>query len=707
MAWLYPLFLTGMAALAAPVLIHLLMKAQGRKIPFSTLRFFTTSQGTRGKKKIRHWLLLLMRLLMVALLVAAFARPFWSATGSGDIPPQQRRAVVILLDRSASMQAQGSDQAGATRWNAAVLATRKILEGLSATDHAAIVGDAEQAEVVAPWGSPGMALELLAPLTPTNEAGRLADGLLLAGSLFAHAPPGAQRELMIVSDLQKTGCLDLDSVSLPIGIHYEIKRVATSQASNLAITDLTLEGVAPPVLKATLGNFSQDKIEGARLVISVDQQPFSQITVDIGKESSVQATLPNLALSPGWHDLKMEVKQNDALALDNQFYASVRVPQPITVLVVEQHPEEKIYRRSSYFITSALDPTPETGDTQSPDASYKTFAVTTLSPEALFRALDADSGPPQVVVLPPLAEIAPGLGAALKSYVQRGGGLLVWGGPGIGILDYNTELGDLLPAHFDGVETPDETALDANWQLGWWSGESSLFQMFQKPGHGDLTLPKFRQRLKLEVGPGAEVLATYDDKTPFLLSSKVGRGRILMINSSPDTHWSDWPIHKTFLPLVDEMTLFLAQNEGSASLLLARSLAPTRHGEFDLGTDRAHEQVRIARPDGKTIQAQTDELGMLHRLDLEQPGPYQIRNMQNEELQRFCVNFPAVESNLEITDAHEITGMLRFQDVANDPSHAADNFSSLQARREFGPWLMLLLLPLLLLELFWANRSRA
>src|SRR3984957_4207523 len=141
MSWIYPLFLTGLVALAAPLLIHLLMKVQGRKIPFSTLRFFTTTQGTRGKKKIRHWLLLLMRLLIVALLVAAFARPFWPTIGSGHSPPQQQRAVVILLDRSASMQARGSDQTGDTRWNAAVLATRKILEGLLATDHAAIVGE--------------------------------------------------------------------------------------------------------------------------------------------------------------------------------------------------------------------------------------------------------------------------------------------------------------------------------------------------------------------------------------------------------------------------------------------------------------------------------------------------------------------------------------------------------------------------------------
>src|SRR5260221_12694077 len=254
MSWAYPLFFTGLIALAGPVLVHLLMKAQGRKVPFSTLRFFTSVQGTREKKKIRHWLLLLMRLLILALLVAAFARPFRPAADSGSPAPQRQRAVVMVLDRSASMQA--SDQAGGSRWDAAVLATRKILRGLSATDRAAIVGDAETAEIEAPWTSPGTALEALAHLEPTNEAGRLADGLQLAGTLLDHAPAGSQRELILVSDLQKSGCQDLDSVSLPAGTHYEVKAVGNNQGSHLAIADLIQEGKSSPLLNVQLRDYS-------------------------------------------------------------------------------------------------------------------------------------------------------------------------------------------------------------------------------------------------------------------------------------------------------------------------------------------------------------------------------------------------------------------------------------------------------------------
>src|SRR5277367_1930263 len=130
MLWLNPLLLAGLVALAAPVLIHLLMKVKGRRMPFSTVRFFAKAQGSRDRNKIRHWLLLFLRLLLLALLVSAFARPFWPVSQVEAAQPKAR-SVLILLDCSASMQARLSDSSTDTRWTSAVAAARKVLEDLS------------------------------------------------------------------------------------------------------------------------------------------------------------------------------------------------------------------------------------------------------------------------------------------------------------------------------------------------------------------------------------------------------------------------------------------------------------------------------------------------------------------------------------------------------------------------------------------------
>ena len=103
MSFLTPLFLVGLAGLAIPVILHLIQKERKNVVQFPSLMFLrrVPYQSVR-RRRIRHWLLLFMRLAALALIVLAFARPFLrrteiSAAASGA------REVVILLDRSYSM----------------------------------------------------------------------------------------------------------------------------------------------------------------------------------------------------------------------------------------------------------------------------------------------------------------------------------------------------------------------------------------------------------------------------------------------------------------------------------------------------------------------------------------------------------------------------------------------------------------------------
>src|SRR5437764_7957625 len=103
MNFLAPAFLAGLAAIAVPVIIHLIHRERRVVVEFPSLMFLQRiPYRSVRRQKIRHLLLLILRCLAIALLVAAFARPFFDrrhsiagATGA--------REVVVLLDRSASM----------------------------------------------------------------------------------------------------------------------------------------------------------------------------------------------------------------------------------------------------------------------------------------------------------------------------------------------------------------------------------------------------------------------------------------------------------------------------------------------------------------------------------------------------------------------------------------------------------------------------
>ena len=77
MSFLSPLFFLGLGAIVVPILVHLIQRERKRVIEFPSLMFIQKIpyQSVR-RRRIRHWFLLLMRAAAIALLVAAFARPF-------------------------------------------------------------------------------------------------------------------------------------------------------------------------------------------------------------------------------------------------------------------------------------------------------------------------------------------------------------------------------------------------------------------------------------------------------------------------------------------------------------------------------------------------------------------------------------------------------------------------------------------------------
>ena len=105
MGFLAPLFLVGLAALAIPVLIHLIQRERKRVVEFPSLMFLRKIpyQSVR-RRRIRDWLLLAMRLAALALIVLAFARPFFRRTELAAATQNGAREVVILLDISYSME---------------------------------------------------------------------------------------------------------------------------------------------------------------------------------------------------------------------------------------------------------------------------------------------------------------------------------------------------------------------------------------------------------------------------------------------------------------------------------------------------------------------------------------------------------------------------------------------------------------------------
>lgn len=74
---LAPLGLAALAALALPLLIHLLRKPEDRVVLFAAWRYLAEPARPRERLQLRHWLLLALRLLLIAVLALLLSQSVW------------------------------------------------------------------------------------------------------------------------------------------------------------------------------------------------------------------------------------------------------------------------------------------------------------------------------------------------------------------------------------------------------------------------------------------------------------------------------------------------------------------------------------------------------------------------------------------------------------------------------------------------------
>src|SRR5437867_10860829 len=104
MSFLNPMFFWGLAAVGVPIALHLIKRERANKVEFPTLMFLRrVSKRTIRYQKLRHLLLLLLRVLAFLFLALAFTRPFREMVQLSAAAGKAPAARIIILDNSWSM----------------------------------------------------------------------------------------------------------------------------------------------------------------------------------------------------------------------------------------------------------------------------------------------------------------------------------------------------------------------------------------------------------------------------------------------------------------------------------------------------------------------------------------------------------------------------------------------------------------------------
>src|SRR5687768_3393792 len=213
MSFIAPLFFVALAALAIPVLIHLIQREKKQIIHFPSLMFVQRiPYKSVQRRRIHNWLLLAVRLAALLLIVLAFARPFFQRQDLAAAAGVGAREVVVLLDRSYSI-------GYGDRWERARAAAYDAINNLGPADRGSVVLFSSGAEIT--LRSTGSAdrdalTAAIAAAKPTDGATRYSPALKVAGSILAESPL-PRREVVLVSDFQRNGWRGEEGARLPQG----------------------------------------------------------------------------------------------------------------------------------------------------------------------------------------------------------------------------------------------------------------------------------------------------------------------------------------------------------------------------------------------------------------------------------------------------------------------------------------------------------
>jgi len=309
--FLHPLALLGLAAAAIPLLLHLFQRRTPPELDFPAVRYLADAERRSARRlRLRHMMLLALRTALIAVIVAAAARPLVPLAGAGGT--HAPTSLVVILDNSVSSGATGGGRRVLDRLRAVA---RGSLAGAGPDDRAYLL----LADGVVRGGTPA---ELLAIVDSTEPA---ADRLDVVAALeravrLVQAEPRSEREIHVVSDLQASA-IAVGRLTPPAEVRVLVlEPAATMPNRGVAGADVR-DGAVAVTVGGTPGTAA------GPVALTVGERDVARALAAPGQ--TVVLSLP--APGPGWWTGAVRVSPPDELRADDAQPVAWRVAPPPAV----------------------------------------------------------------------------------------------------------------------------------------------------------------------------------------------------------------------------------------------------------------------------------------------------------------------------------------------------------------------------------------
>lgn len=630
-----PEILYALTAVLIPLIIHLFNFRRYKKFYFSNVALLKEINiETRKKSRIKHLIVMLLRMLAIAALVFAFAGPNFNTKTQNK---SAQNITGIYIDNSFSMES--SDRNGRL-FDHAVAGAREIVKHSTRESKFLVFDNKLKAgQRLLNKDEALSKIDNMSISSVHKEISTIIDDFLM---LKSKNKEEFGLTTYLFSDFQKSSfnTLEFPSDSLT---YWNFALLQHQETRNILIDSCWIEDpiILPSktiTLFVKLKNVSNKSYEKAGLKLFINAKNKSIASVDLMENSEKIIEMQFNVTEKGWQSAYLEV-EDYPITFDDILYFSFFVDEKINVISINPNGNDK-YLKAFYLSDSVFNFSQE---------NFKSINYQTLKNN-------------QLIILNGLSEISSGLRSQLNSYVSDGGNLMIFPPESDDIGDLNKLLKIFDAGSINGPQKTETRVKGIKLK-------NSIFSeaIDQIPENANLPMIFQKFNFKNNYTNKLETLISLLNGEAFLLKKEIGSGILYFSAVSLNSEFSNLPSHPLFIPLMYGMAvegkgfqkLFYAIGKNNKiNLNIPDNTISNRDEVFDIKMEKSNQSfIPLQQMRGNKLSLSVNE-------NIEQAGTYQLMQ-KDKNIAFLSFNYERKESIMEFYNKTSLEENLKLSKLKN------------------------------------------
>ena len=599
----HPEILYFLFALIVPILVHLFQLRRFKKEYFTNVRFLKAlSIQTRKSSKIKKWLLLACRLLVLTFVIIAFAQPFYESKDSKNA----NNELYIILDNSFSMQAKGKKGELLKR------AVQELLEETPENVNFSLLTASENF-----WNTDIKSIRNSLQNLKYSATPFELDNIM--AKLKAHKS-AFKKDIVIITDGIGIDKKNLKNIDLDNNIHFIIPKAVLK--NNIAIDSVYIHKTVEQFYEIgiQLSTYG-DKFDPTPISLYNNKTLIAKTTVTLDSpKKTINFTIPKQAFH-GYVSIS-----DKGLSYDNILYFSISKAKKTNVISIGEAVKNNFLSRIY-------------------TAEEFNFISTTLS------ALDYNKLEEQdAIVLNELDEIPQALITTLKSFVEKGGNLIVIPSASCSISNLNLLVTNFGNLKFNALENIEKQITKINFN-------HPIYNSVFEKKVANFQYPKTKKTFTLSSSYPAAL--SYEDQSIFLTSTNNPIGKVAVFAAPISIENSNFQQSPLIVPTFYKMAMY-NHNNGITALTIGNNnphITETILNKDAILTVKGVEEQFIP-----TQQILNNKVKMSFGDYPEQAGNFAVFN-KKEWVENISFNYGRTESDLTPATENILSEYKNFESI--------------------------------------------